>query len=180
MVDQKVLSLRQQQTPSCQRIFLELIAISWTRSFILRLTKSGPKSRDHPLVLLEFEKIMLLYCWLKVYKMGLELICFWLTVSTNRESARIWNAWKDFCLFRHKFGCSWLGLAVKKLQWKVVYHFCSDKAICVITVKQHKYRFLVLKRNIHNMKGLCALQTFVAVCQKHIKVDFSGQSYKQL
>ena len=96
--------------------YMEFIATSWTRSFIVRLTKSGPKSRDHSLVLLEFEKIMLLYCWLKVYKMGLELICFWLTVPTNREWAQIWNAWKYFCLFRHKFGCSWLGLAVKILQ----------------------------------------------------------------
>ena len=99
MVDEKVLALRQQQTPGCKKFSSELIAISWTRSFILRLTKSGPNSRDQSVLLLEFEKTMLLYCWLKVYKMWLELICFWLTVSTNREWARIWNVWNHFCLF---------------------------------------------------------------------------------
>ena len=38
----------------------ELIIFSWTRSFTVRVTESGPKSRDHSIPLLETAKIMLL------------------------------------------------------------------------------------------------------------------------
>ena len=38
----------------------ELIVLSWTRFFKVRVTKSGPKSRDHSISSFETEKIMLL------------------------------------------------------------------------------------------------------------------------
>ena len=38
----------------------ELIVISWTRSFKVRVTESGPKSRDHSIPPLGTQKIMLL------------------------------------------------------------------------------------------------------------------------
>ena len=62
----------------------KLIVSSWTRSFTVRVTESGPNLRDHSMHLLETEKIMLLYCRLKVYRMKIEKN-FWLPVSTDEK-----------------------------------------------------------------------------------------------
>ena len=72
----------------------ELILISWTRSFTVSETESGPISKDYSLPSLETEQIMFLYCRLKVYKKRLENK-FW---STKAKSTRLCHKWKFFAL----------------------------------------------------------------------------------
>ena len=83
---------------AAREISCELIVISWKRSFTVRVNESGPKSRDHSTPSLEIEKILLLYCRIKGYKMTTKLI-LWSTVSTNGVSARLCHKKIDFCLF---------------------------------------------------------------------------------
>ena len=87
----------------------ELTVISWIRSFTVRATESNPKSRNPSKPSLETQKIMLLYCRLKLYKTRLALV-FLLTLTTNGESTRLCDKWIVFG-FRFKFGCAWLWLA---------------------------------------------------------------------
>ena len=63
-------------------ILRQFIVLCWLRSLTVRVTDSGPKSRDHSVPSLEAEKTMLVYCRLKVYKMGMQ-ISSWLSVSTK-------------------------------------------------------------------------------------------------
>ena len=93
----------------------QLIVNSWARSFIVSVTESDQKSKDHSKPSLETEKIMLFLCRLKIYKMRLWMK-FWLTVSTNGLLTRLCHKWNNFCLFRFKFGCAWLWLAEKFLR----------------------------------------------------------------
>ena len=62
----------------------EPFVLSKTRSFTLKETESGPKSRHHSIPSLEIEEVMLLYCRLNVNKMKLEMD-FRLTVSFNTK-----------------------------------------------------------------------------------------------
>ena len=105
MVVQKVLSLRQKTISKLPEVILgKFFAISWTRYFAVRVKKSGPKSRDHPIPSGETEKIMLLYCNLKVYKMKLE-INFLLTASTNGELTRLCHKWNVFTFLTQVLVC---------------------------------------------------------------------------
>ena len=56
--------------------------------FTVRITKSGPKSRENSIALLETEKVILLKCRLKVYKMKLEMR-FRVAVATIGKSTRL-------------------------------------------------------------------------------------------
>ena len=47
-------------------ILWEFILLSWTKSLAVRVTRCGPKFRQHSVPSLEADKIMLLYCKLKV------------------------------------------------------------------------------------------------------------------
>ena len=117
-------------------ISFEIIVISWTRSFTVRVTHSGQKSRDHSIPSLGTEKIMLLSSTLKVYKMRSKLN-FWLTASTNGESTRLCHKLNDFCrLFWLLLGCAWLWLAEEfhqKWRWLlfivVVTHFFAKQCV---------------------------------------------------
>ena len=55
---------------AARKISWELLVTPWTRSFTVRVTESGPKSKDDSIPPLETEKIMLLYCRLRVYKIS--------------------------------------------------------------------------------------------------------------
>ena len=88
---------------AARRNSCEFIVFSWARSFTVRVTESGPKSRNHSIPLLDTEKLMLLYCRLEVYKMRMEM-SFWLTVWTNGESTRICYKWEDFYHFGSRSG----------------------------------------------------------------------------
>ena len=74
--------LGKQQAPSCQRNFLKVIIIYWTKYFTVSVTESGPNSRSSSKLLLETGKVMLLYCRLKLYKKKCKWFS-WLTVSTK-------------------------------------------------------------------------------------------------
>ena len=76
----------------------ELVVISWRRSFTVRLTESGPKSRVHSKPSLETEKVILLHCRFKAFEVRMEMN-FWLTVSTNGESTRFCHKRKSFSFF---------------------------------------------------------------------------------
>ena len=88
----------------------ELIVISRTRSFTVKVTESTPKLRDHSITSLETEKITLFYCRLEVYEKRMEQD-FCLTVSTNGELTQLCHEWNIFRLFWLMFGCAWLCLA---------------------------------------------------------------------
>ena len=85
--------------------------------------------------------------------------------STNRKRIRLFHIWTRFDLFWFKFGCAWLWLAEKFLQkWRwflVIATRLSGKAMCTVTNKQHKCRFLVLKRSIQNVTAGFAFFTVV-------------------
>ena len=61
MFVEKTLSLRQQQAPAATGNSWEIFVIFWTRYITVRVTESGPKSRNHSITSFETEKIMLLY-----------------------------------------------------------------------------------------------------------------------
>ena len=76
MVVWKFLSLRKQQALGCRKKFLRTSCHCWDAIFTVRVTESGPKSRDHLIPSLEAEKVMLLYCWLEMYTMRKEMKFF--------------------------------------------------------------------------------------------------------
>ena len=80
---------------SARRISLELLAICWTISLSVRITDSGPKYRDDSVPALESEKIMLLFCRLKVKTMSMEMNIS-LTSSNKGESAQLCQKGNDF------------------------------------------------------------------------------------
>ena len=92
---------------------------------------------------------------------------FRLTVSTNGLSTRLYREWNKFCFLWFRFGCAWIWLAekiIQKCRWFsffVVGTRLSCKTMCAVTAKQHKVRFLVLKRNIQNVAAGFALFTVV-------------------
>ena len=88
MILQKSLLWDNNKFQTARRTSWELFVFSWTTSFTVRVTESGPKSRDHSIPLMETEKIMLPYHRLKNYETRLEMN-FWLTVSTSGESTRL-------------------------------------------------------------------------------------------
>ena len=146
----------------------ELIVTLWTRSFTVRVTESGPKSRDYSIPPLESEKVMLPYSRLNFSKMGMELT-FGLTVSSNRKLSELFHEWKDICLLWYRFGCCWLWLAEKhlrKTRWFFIYVIMTrlfDKAICTVTAKHRKCGFLILIRHVHNMADCFTLKKIVRV-----------------
>ena len=103
-------------------------------------------------------------CRLKLNKMIWKMNML-LKSSANRKRIRLFHIWTRFNLFWFRFGCAWLWLAEKFLQkWRwsfVVATRLSCKAMCSITAKQHKCRFLILKRNIQNVATGFALFTVV-------------------
>ena len=92
---------------------------------------------------------------------------FWLTVSTNGVSTRLYHKWNNFCVFWFRFGCAWIWLAEKFIQlWEWFFFFVvatrlSCKIMCTVTAKQQNFRFFVLKRNIQNVAAGFALFTVV-------------------
>ena len=92
---------------------------------------------------------------------------FWLTVSTNGVSTRLYHKWNNFCLLWFRLGCAWIRLAEKFLQkWRWFFFFVvatrlSNKTMCTVIAKQHNCRFFVLKRNIQNVAAGLALFTVV-------------------
>ena len=166
MVVSKILFLRHQQAPSCQRkflgnfcLFMDEISYSqsnWVWSRVERALNTGVGDGENQTAVLLTESV----------KMRMEL-SFCLTMSTNRESIRLFHKSKEFCLFWLKFGCAWLWLVEKFLQkWKwffviVVMTSLSDKTICAIALKQQIFGFLVHKRKIQHVAARFALPTFV-------------------
>ena len=88
---------------AAREISWEHKVLSWTRSFTVRVTVSGPKSGDHSIPSLETEKIILPQCRLNVYKIKMSMM-FWLTVSTNGVSTRLSTEWRIFYFFWFSFG----------------------------------------------------------------------------
>ena len=90
---------------------------------------------------------------------------FWLTVSNNGGSTRLYHKWINFYLFWFRFGCAWLWLAAKfHLKWRRLLFFVvatplSCKTMCTVTAKQLNCRLLVLKRNIQNVEAGFSLFT---------------------
>ena len=101
--------------------FWDIIGISWTRSFAVRVTESGPIWRDHSIPLLQ-NKIMLLYCRLEMYRMRMQMN-FWLLVSTNGESTRLCHNWIFFCFFGLRFWCAWLRFEEISSKMELVFLF---------------------------------------------------------
>ena len=93
----------------------ELIVFSWTRFFAVRVTEFAWNSRDLSKPSLKTEKVMLLLCWLEVYKLRREMN-FWLTVSTIGELERLSYRRNKFCLLWIKFGYASLWLAKKNFK----------------------------------------------------------------
>ena len=87
--------------------YWEPIVISWTRSFTVRATEAGRKSRDHSKPSLETEKVMLLYCRLEFHKMRMERN-FWLTVSENGWRHDYAINVMNFLFFWFSSGCACL------------------------------------------------------------------------
>ena len=95
----------------------------------------------------------------------------WLKSSANRTWICLFHNfgsnWTRFALFWFRFGCAWLWLAVKILQkdrwfsFLVIATRLSGKAMCIVTAKQQKCRFFVLKSNIQNVATRFALFTVV-------------------
>ena len=119
MVVQKVLSW-QQQSPSCQRSSFGTSCHFLDKILLVTVTLSGLKSKDHWIPWSETEKIMLLYCRLKVYEKKKEKK-FWFTVSINGKSTRLYLTRNDFCFFLVQFRVClivsgrWISSKMKKI-----------------------------------------------------------------
>ena len=151
---------------AARRLYWEPIVIFWTRSFTVRVTESGPKSRNHSIPSLEAEKVTLLYCRQKVYELRLQT-SFWKIVSTNGKSTWFCHKWNDFHLLSLMFRCDWLWLVSKCLRKRSWFFFfvvttrLFDRAVCAIAAKQHLCRFLVFERKIQSVVTGFALFTVV-------------------
>ena len=73
---------------AASEVSCEPIVIPWTICFTVRVTESGPKSGKNSIVLLETEKVILLDCRLKVYKMRQKMICR-VNVAAIRKSTQL-------------------------------------------------------------------------------------------
>ena len=168
MVVQELLSLRQQQAPSCQMSFLGthchfLDEIFYSRSHWIWSKVERPLNavvgdwENHvALMLTESEQNDCKWSFAQLYQpMG---------VSTP-----LCKKWNNFYLFWFRLGCAWLWLAGKflhKRRWLfffVVATRLSCKTRCTVTTKQHNCRFLVLKMNIRNVAAGFALFTVVEI-----------------
>ena len=130
------------------------------RTFQVRISQSDLKSRDHSAPSMETVKIMLLYCKLKIWKLGLSIyFCF--TASTSGKQARLCHEWNVVCLFWHKFAWNWLWLAEKIHQWSrcvvtsVIPSRIHGKALSLIIFKQNNMVSCPQKENSKRCSTLC-------------------------
>ena len=79
------------------RFLVNLLSFHGKVFFTTRITKSGPKSRENSIALLETE-VILTYFRLMVWKMRLEMI-FRITVEANGKSTRLCQKCKFFLPF---------------------------------------------------------------------------------
>ena len=86
------------------RFLVNLLSFHAKVLYTVRITKSGPKSREHSIALLETEKVILLKCRLKVYKMKLEMR-FRVAVATIGKSTRLCPKCKVFLPFLVTSSC---------------------------------------------------------------------------
>ena len=100
-------------------ISLELIVISWTRSFTVRATECGAKSSGHSKPSANTEEILLLYCRLKVYEMRTELI-FVVTCSNQWGFDSLMPQTALFGTGSVVADCEWWGSFSEK---EMVFHF---------------------------------------------------------
>ena len=113
---------------AARRIPPEPVVIFRTRSSLVRINESRPKSKDHWIPWLETEKTLLLYRRKKMYILKLETK-FWLSVSASGKSTRLCRKWKNFCFSGSRSGvvdCDWRRKFIKK---EGVFHFrCHDSS----------------------------------------------------
>ena len=101
-----LVSEKKNKLQAASEVSCEPIVIPWTILFTVRVTEPGPKSGKNSIVLLETEKVILLDCRLKVYKMK-QKVSFRVNVAAIGKSTQLCRKCTVFFAF---LGTSWCRL----------------------------------------------------------------------
>ena len=145
--------LRQRQAPSWQSNSLGTYWLFLEKSYIVRRTESGSKSKDHSVLVLETDENLVRYCRLKVLKneKGNDFSVKWMYQATGIRPNFAING-KILVFFSTSLGvaeCDWMRKSFIKRDSFFIFVVTTrlfDKTNCAITTKQHKYCSLGLQK----------------------------------